>query len=241
MPAKPPAQTPLTAPVADIFVSVQGEGVYCGQKQLFIRFAGCNLRCSYCDEPAARSGTKAKRLTVRQLLRAADMLLQNNPAGNVSLTGGEPLLYPDFLNKLIPALKRRGLRVHLETNGTLPRAYEKLRRKPDVVAADIKLRSATGRELWVEHEQFLRLCHERAFVKTVLHSKASREEILKTINIIATTDPTIPLIWQPATRSTSGSVKSAPAALLKWALAKAAKRLQTVKVLPQMHVLWGLK
>ncbi|NLO91970.1 MAG: 7-carboxy-7-deazaguanine synthase QueE [Elusimicrobia bacterium] len=231
----------LSAPIADIFVSVQGEGVYCGQKQLFIRFAGCNLDCCYCDEPAARTGAKALRLTVRQLLRAADLLLKNNPAGDVSLTGGEPLLFPDFLNALIPALKRRGLRVHLETNGTLPHAYAKLGRKPDVVAADIKLPSAAGKALWQEHAAFLRLCGKRAFVKAVLHSKASRGEILKTIETVALVDREIPLIWQPATPHKVRKISSAPGSLVKWALAQGRKTLADVSVKRQMHVLWGVK
>lgn len=238
MPQKP---KPISAPIADIFVSVQGEGVYCGQKQLFIRFAGCNLDCCYCDEPAARTGAKAVRLTVRQLLAAADLLLKSNPAGDVSLTGGEPLLFPDFLNALIPALKRRGLRVHLETNGTLPRAYAKLRRKPDVVAADIKLPSAVGKALWTDHTAFLRLCRERAFVKAVLHSKASKREILKTIETVALVNREIPLIWQPATPHKTRKTSSANGALVKWALAQGRKTLPNVSIKRQMHVLWGVK
>lgn len=54
----------LTAPIAEIFCSVQGEGLYAGQRQVFLRFAGCNLSCRYCDEPAARDARGAEELAV---------------------------------------------------------------------------------------------------------------------------------------------------------------------------------
>jgi len=231
----------LRAPIADIFSSRQGEGLYCGQKQIFIRFAGCNLNCYYCDEPAARLKRRARRLALREILAQTDALRKTSKAKAVSLTGGEPLLHAGFLNRLIPALKRRGLAVHLETNGTLPQAYARLKRKPDVVAADLKLPSATGRSCWRRHEQFLKLCRGRVFVKTVLDARSTPEEAARAIEAVASVDRAMPFFWQPATPSKRTGAKSAQAARIRQAARLAARHLRNVRVLRQMHVLWGIK
>ncbi len=48
----------IKAKISEIFCSIQGEGLYLGQKQIFVRFAGCNLDCDYCDESKAKDGEK---------------------------------------------------------------------------------------------------------------------------------------------------------------------------------------
>ena len=229
-----------TAPIAEIFVSDQGEGLYCGQRQIFIRFAGCNLNCSYCDEPAARKADAARRMTLRQILKIVDSLRASDHPEAVSLTGGEPLLFPAFLNHLIPALKRRGLQAHLETNGTLPQAYAKLKTKPAVVAADIKLPSATKKQFWNEHLRFLKLCRGNVFVKTVLDSRATSAEVERVIATVAQADKHIPLFWQPCTPSKK-EVRPPSPAFVKKALRLARAKLSAVRVLRQMHVMWGVK
>jgi len=234
------ARRPARAPIAEIFVSRQGEGLYCGQRQIFIRFAGCNLNCSYCDEPAARDASAARRATLKEILKTVDSLRRTGSPEAVSLTGGEPLLFPAFLNRLIPALKRRGLQVHLETNGSLPQAYAKLKTKPDVVAADIKLPSAAKRGLWDAHLKFLKLCRAKVFVKTVLDSRATLPEIARAVEVTAQAGSGIPFFWQPATPSKKG-VRPASPAFIKKALALARAKLKDARVLRQMHVVWGVK
>lgn len=102
--------------VAEKFVSINGEGQKAGQLAVFIRFAGCNLRCSYCDTKWANDfDLKGENLTAEQILE----YVLDTGVHNVTLTGGEPLLRPE-IEELISMLVRAGLWVEIETNGSVP-------------------------------------------------------------------------------------------------------------------------
>lgn len=104
--------------VAEKFVSINGEGQYAGQLAVFIRFAGCNLRCSYCDTKWANSfDYKGELLSAEEIL---DYVLGTH-IRNVTLTGGEPLLR-EGITELIEMLIKLELRVEVETNGSVPLA-----------------------------------------------------------------------------------------------------------------------
>ncbi|MDD4890737.1 MAG: radical SAM protein [Phycisphaerae bacterium] len=97
--------------VSEIFFSIQGESTYAGRPCVFVRLAGCNLGCAWCDTGYARDGGEA--MTVEQVVDR--MLAFGCPL--VEVTGGEPLLQPAAL-PLMRMLADRGLTVLLETNGT---------------------------------------------------------------------------------------------------------------------------
>ncbi len=102
--------------VAEKFVSINGEGQKAGQLAVFIRFAGCNLRCSYCDTKWANDfDLKGENLTAEQILE----YVLDTRVHNVTLTGGEPLLRPE-IEELISMLVKAGLWVEIETNGSVP-------------------------------------------------------------------------------------------------------------------------
>lgn len=231
----------LTAPVVEIFCSVQGEGLYCGQKQVFLRFAGCNLSCGYCDEPAALGPAAAGLMTPAEAAVAVIKRARSGKAKNVSFTGGEPLLRWEFIKALSPALKRAGLTLHLETNGTLCRELSKVAGLVDVIAMDIKLPSSSGgKALWAEHKKFLSAAPGKTFVKTVITSKTKMAEFKKAVGLAASVWPGVPFFIQPATPR-RGGVKPPPIKFTEEAGCYAASKLSCVKVLPQQHPIWGVK
>lgn len=135
----------MEAPITEIFCSVQGEGPYVGNRQVFLRFAGCNLNCSYCDTDVQIS--EACRYEedpgsgilqyIRNPLNPDQVAELVDPFMNVhslSLTGGEPLLYADFITELDV-----GLPLYLESNMTLPDMARKVMDCVSFVSGDVKL------------------------------------------------------------------------------------------------------
>ena len=101
--------------IAEIFTSIQGEGTSSGYPTVFVRLAGCNLRCAYCDTPDAQSNTGEE-------IAPAGVAAAVFRAGvtHVCITGGEPLLQEQDLMSLLPMLHDSGLNISIETNGTIP-------------------------------------------------------------------------------------------------------------------------
>jgi 7-carboxy-7-deazaguanine synthase len=99
--------------IAEIFRSLQGEGKNQGKPCLFIRLAGCNLHCHWCDTPYAQTGGKEMNLE-----GVLEQLMHVNPS-YVCITGGEPLLQADDLEPLLVLLHTRGTAIDIETNGTI--------------------------------------------------------------------------------------------------------------------------
>lgn len=100
--------------IAEIFTSIQGEGVASGYPTVFIRLSGCNLRCAYCDTPYAQDGAG----TVMTPADVATAVLGEGIT-HVCITGGEPLLQQQELLGLLRVLREKGLEIGIETNGTV--------------------------------------------------------------------------------------------------------------------------
>lgn len=103
--------------VTEIFDSIDGEGIRTGQPCTFIRLAGCNLRCSYCDTLYSLFGEdepcEYTEMSTDEILKAVNPLFKR-----VTLTGGEPLFHKDA-EKLVTALIEENTEVNIETNGAV--------------------------------------------------------------------------------------------------------------------------
>jgi 7-carboxy-7-deazaguanine synthase len=103
--------------VAETFLSINGEGTHAGQLAFFIRFTGCNLRCSYCDTAWANTPDAPHQVLTAQQLYA---LAKESGSRNITITGGEPLLQKDIKAFLSLLCRDQSLFVEIETNGAVP-------------------------------------------------------------------------------------------------------------------------
>ncbi len=103
-----------TIKIAEMFTSIQGESSYAGRPCFFIRLAGCNLNCFYCDTEFAKTAENSVEYSIADLLKRAE----NAEVKLVEITGGEPLLQ-DGVPELCQGLIDAGHRVMIETNGSL--------------------------------------------------------------------------------------------------------------------------
>ncbi len=147
----------IAAPVMEVFASFQGEGLFVGQPQVFLRLAGCPLRCSWCDTPASWDLAESRKAVIRRdgeppakedrwasPFQAALWVASVEPGEPrpVSITGGEPLIWPEFIRALRSMLRPRP--IHLETAGAHPEALARVLDRVDHVSLDLKLPSDMG-------------------------------------------------------------------------------------------------
>ncbi len=117
--------------IIEIFPSVQGEGLRQGEPTIFIRFAGCNLKCEFCDTQYA--WMEGKEYSAAQILKEIERIHQDFPSEWICLTGGEPLIQD--ISGLVRELKRKDFKIQVETNAThyipLPVDWYSVSPKPD--------------------------------------------------------------------------------------------------------------
>ena len=101
-------------PVMEHFYTLQGEGMHQGKAAYFIRLAGCDVGCVWCDVKESWDRTKYPDRTIEELLTE----IRKTPARLVVITGGEPLMHD--LGPLTEQLKQAGYKTHLETSGAHP-------------------------------------------------------------------------------------------------------------------------
>ena len=259
----------LRAPVVEVFASIQGEGLFAGQPQVLLRLSGCPLRCRWCDTPGswtvpeegeARIYAESRTRTApawASPFRAATWISEVDPQGHrpVSVTGGEPLLWPAFLRELATLTGSR--RRHLETSGSDPDALEEVLDVVDHVSLDLKLPAdldppaaveeapgsrpapASERE-WAEvrARNLVAVRDRDACGKLVVRGGIDPDAYLPILDDVADLNRGLLLVLQPVT-----PVRGAPApdrALLDALVALALERELDVRVVPQIHRGLGL-
>lgn len=224
------------ANIKEVFVSIQGEGLWIGERQVFIRFSGCNLSCHFCDTKDALIEAKECSLFEKKIENpiSTDTLkdkIKKKTFHSMSLTGGEPLLQIDFIKEF---LKNKEYIVYLDTNGTLSDEFEIIKDKIDIVCMDIKLPSSTKQKpFWEEHKKFLKKIRD-GFVKMVITKDTTRDDFLQGIRIIKDVDFKIPLVIQPDGLNVEFKKLFS---FQKMGL----KELSFVRIIPQIHKFLGIR
>ncbi len=216
--------------IKEIFDSIQGEGSYIGQKQLFVRTTRCNLNCSYCDTDflCDESSQEYGFDEFFEKLKASD-------AATVSFTGGEPLLEADFLCEFLRKYKNRlNKKIYLETNGTNAEELAKVIDYVDIISMDIKLKSAAGIEFsLITFDEFLEIAKQKeVFAKVVFDENILDTEIKECCELAKKYQ--IELILQPRMpMSTSLDIKGI--------FDKFYKQYKNVRLIAQMHKFLNLR
>ncbi len=232
-----------SAEISEIFSSIQGEGPYLGVKQIFIRFGRCNMHCHYCDELEKMKEERFTVVSQDELCRqVVEMDKEKGPHHSISLTGGEPLFYTPFLKGFMSWLKSKGYTTYLETNGTLPKELDEVISLTDVVAMDLKPASSTlDRDFTQKHKEFLKIALKtEVFTKVVVTPGTKRDEIQACVDLVAATNAKIPFIFQPLS-DPIGINAEALRLIEKDFFAIAREALHDVRVIPQMHKIWGVR
>ena len=176
--------------IVETFFSIQGEGLIVGLPTFFIRTAGCNLRCEWCDTKYAWDTEKAETISPKKLVEMVDNYY------NVCVTGGEPLLQPDFL-ELIKKLRMLEKFVMVETNGTI---------NPEKFSDFISFWSVSPK-LWCYDQNteenisiFLRGDWERIQLKFIIANKGEWDKLIQVLEahpVISDNKDRLNIIIQP--------------------------------------------
>lgn len=257
------------APVLECFASVQGEGLYVGEAQVFLRLRGCPLRCRWCDtpgswrvsaEPTARvasPGGGRREDAWASPFQAACWVgeVEGGPERTISVTGGEPLLWPDFILGLREMVGAR--RIHLETAGLPLGNLERVLEVVDHVSLDLKLAAdldepepvpaaesaaplprSEGEWAALRRSQLELLGERDACAKVIVAGGRGAADFVPILDDLAELAPELPLFLQPATPM--GGVDAPTQELWEEVCERALDRDLRPRVVPQMHRLLGL-
>ncbi len=247
--------TSTNCELIELFSAIQGEGPIIGQRQIFVRFGKCDVKCDYCDTPLCHVPVSHCKIEAKTALR--DFERHENPISvaqlatwiqrlaqpqgmhhSLALTGGEPLLHARTISALRPLLDRAELPFYLETDGHLVTELESVLGDIDLVGMDIKIESATGFAPQFENNRRFLAAISNAnlsvFVKIVLCEETSEEELLTALSVVRDVAPNTKTVLQPVTPFAGCGVPPRPDRLLR--LDQVARgMLPNVVVIPQTH------
>jgi len=245
-----------SAYLSEIFASFQGEGSRAGQRHLFVRFAGCNIRCRWCDTPdslvkvascrvdypSGASEVVANPIPVDRLAAIVARCIEEDPTlVMIAITGGEPMVQAGFLASWL-AEAPPALPCLLETNAMLGASLPAVLRGIEVVSADVKLPSNTGEpELWARHRAFFEACRgTEIYVKMPVDAGTDPAEVTRAAALVADAAPGAILYMQPVSDPLTNRWSIDMKRLSELA-ALASAEVHDTRVLPQIHKLVGLR
>ncbi len=242
----------------ELFFSLQGEAFQLGRPQLFLRLAGCPLRCSYCDTPRSwkpqaqfechqrdASSSHANPIDAAGLGARIDAVLGSYGVArdgiSLAVTGGEPLEHVDFLADWLPSWEGS---VMLETAGLYADRLARIAPLVDQISLDWKLPSTlcSGVEQ-LQSAACLRVAvasDARTWVKLVVTETTTDHEVGDALREIAALAPGIDVFLQPVTRFGAGPLPPATSRLLEWTV-RYAELDCVLRVVPQIHPLLGVR
>ncbi|MFN2428086.1 MAG: 7-carboxy-7-deazaguanine synthase QueE [Candidatus Binatia bacterium] len=245
-----------SAYLSEIFASFQGEGSRAGQRHLFVRFAGCNIRCSWCDTPdslvkvptcrvdypGGDSEVLANPVSLDRLAGVVARFLEEDPTiAMLALTGGEPMVQGAFLAAWLAAAPPARPCL-LETNATLTASLAAVLPGIALVSADVKLPSNTGEaEFWDRHVAFLEACRgTELYVKMPVDARTDPAEVTRAAKLVADAAPGAVLFVQPIS-DPAGDAWRIDMKRLSELAALASGQVRDTRVLPQLHKLVGIR
>jgi 7-carboxy-7-deazaguanine synthase len=164
--------------IAEMFASLQGEGILAGVPSFFIRTSGCNLRCTWCDTPYTSWQPEGRRLHVAEIVGHAAA----SSCRHVVVTGGEPLLQRE-IGTLTAALGAAGHHITVETAGTVAPAFT-----CDLLSVSPKTGNSDSSGTWRERHRAVRAdleplaalvtAHPEHQLKFVVQGEPDLDEIL---------------------------------------------------------------
>jgi 7-carboxy-7-deazaguanine synthase len=241
--------------LSEIFVSFQGEGAHVGRRHLFVRLAGCNLRCRYCDTPDSLERTPTYTVSAHggppqvernpasafDLANLITLLLKREaPIEALALTGGEPLAQSEFLRALLET-GRFHVPVLLETNGVLPQRLREVLALVSIISMDIKLPSNAGEgAFWNEHAAFLDLAQAKdLYVKILVDRTTADEDVVRAASLVNAIRSNVPVFLQPIVDAEGIQLIDAERLMHFYLVAR--RYVPSVRVLPQTHKQLGVR
>ncbi|MGZ4904369.1 MAG: 7-carboxy-7-deazaguanine synthase QueE [Halobacteriota archaeon] len=207
-------------PVCEQFISLQGEGLSLGRKSCFVRLAGCNLSCTFCDTAYARAVGSAPYLDVPTILCA---IPQKTP---IVITGGEPMLYDlEPLLRGIYGREGRDATIEIETNGTIFTPYYHVQ---FIVSPKFDFPQSYRQEVIKAFEE------RGAIFKFVIRDRADFEHVMRMHDALWLSD----IVLMPEGTTAEAIIRRSKD-IAEW-MCMEERDLRNVRLIPRLHtLLWG--